>query len=54
MERNESTQEPRDNFTLQVIAWIQDVVRNTPALDRSRQEVEFQQLLDQPLESFEQ
>ncbi len=45
--------EPRDQFTLNVIAWIQEVIRTAPALDPSKQDEEFQKLLDQPLEAFE-
>lgn len=47
-------EEPRDQFTLNVIMWIQDIVRGTTALDPQRQEEEFQRLLNQPLEKFEQ
>lgn len=50
---NQKKEEPRDQFTLQVVAWIQDIIRGTPLIDPKRQEEEFQKLLNQPLESFE-
>ncbi len=53
MSQTTKQEEPRDQFTLNVIAWIQDLVRGTTALDTRRQEEEFQQLLNQPLETFE-
>lgn len=49
----EKKNEGRDLFTLQVMAWIQDIIRGLPALDPQKQEEEFQKLLAQPFEAFE-
>jgi len=51
--KNDGVDEPRDQFTLNVITWIQDLVRSSTTLDPQRQEEEYQKLLNQPLDNFE-
>lgn len=54
MRKQEQQEEPRDQFSLQVITWIQDSLRGTKVTnDRARQEKEFNELLNTPLEAFE-
>jgi aspartate-semialdehyde dehydrogenase len=53
MNKKTKTDDPRDEFTLNVVAWIQDLVRSSTTLDPQRQEEEYQKLLNQPLDNFE-